>query len=31
MADGGAEILKLAAGRGTVASSAHIFFAGPLV
>jgi hypothetical protein len=31
MADGGAEILKLATGRGFVASSAHIFLAGLLV
>ena len=31
MADGGAEILELAAGRGPVASSAHIFLAGSLV
>jgi len=31
MADGGAEILKLAAGRGPPSSSGHIFLAGPLV
>jgi hypothetical protein len=31
MTDCGAEILKLTAGRGLVASSAHIFLAGLLV
>jgi hypothetical protein len=31
MSDGGAEILKFAAGHSPMASSGHIFLAGPFV